>query len=333
MDDNHHPVLITKNNFGLLTFSQLHYDYLANFSLRLRDDFQSASLACSHLTRLADNYSRFTRSLHCLSVFGIIACADYATIQFDRQQSWRRTPALNRDLLMQIMQCCNPPYLEDNYFMPTSHLTLDSLPQTFDSQIISASSLRLSLPQPPKRFFRHGWQSWALTTWLDPSDPPIPVRAAEFRVKDEDPAIRLLEKPHQRLGRCGGTWTMTIFSCSARWTWADALNWMAQRSKVFTKMDMTSQWLVMRGREDEVFAKYVDLLERKFGKGRFEKAPRVWCSWYSLYGWINERVILKALNDFGDMPFDVFQLDDGWQLAHGDWEANKKVSIRYESPR
>lgn len=24
------------------------------------------------------------------------------------------------------------------------------------------------------------------------------------------------------------------------------------------------------------------------------------------------------------MPFDVFQVDDGWQLCHGDWEANKK---------
>jgi alpha-galactosidase len=39
---------------------------------------------------------------------------------------------------------------------------------------------------------------------------------------------------------------------------------------------------------------------------------------------VNEHLFLKALNDFGDMPFDVFQLDDGWQSAHGDWEANKK---------
>jgi alpha-galactosidase len=43
-----------------------------------------------------------------------------------------------------------------------------------------------------------------------------------------------------------------------------------------------------------------------------------------MYGWINERIFLKALDDFDDMPFDVFQLDDGWQLAHGDWDANSK---------
>jgi alpha-galactosidase len=84
------------------------------------------------------------------------------------------------------------------------------------------------------------------------------------------------------------------------------------------------RWFVARGEEDEVFSKYAELLAKRFGKGQFEKPPRVWCSWYSLYGWVNERIFLKALNDFGDTPFDVFQLDDGWQLAHGDWQANKK---------
>jgi len=63
--------------------------------------------------------------------------------------------------------------------MSTSDLTLDS-------QIISASSPNLRLPQPPKRFFRRGWQPWALTTWLDFSEPRHPVRVAEFRAKDED---------------------------------------------------------------------------------------------------------------------------------------------------
>ena len=72
--------------------------------------------------------------------------------------------------------------------MRTQPLNLDFLPQASTSQIMSASSLRLKLPQPPKQFFRHGWQSWTLTTWLDPSGPPLPIRAAEFRAKDEDPA-------------------------------------------------------------------------------------------------------------------------------------------------
>ena len=75
--------------------------------------------------------------------------------------------------------------------MRTPHLTLDQLPEIGHSQLISASSLRLSLPGTPRKFYRHGWQSWTLTTWLDPSDPPRPVRASEFRIKDEDPGYAL----------------------------------------------------------------------------------------------------------------------------------------------
>jgi len=214
--------------------------------------------------------------------------------------------------------------------MRTSHLTLDSLPQTFDSQIISTPSLSLSLSQPPKRFFRHGWQSWALTTWLDPNDPPVPVRAAEFRVKDEDSPYTF-SKNHVSAWvgavELGDDDTQSVLlgalDLGGR-VELDGTNIKGFYESVERDNISLYTWLIARGKEDEVFSKYIELLEKKFGKGRFEKAPRVWCSWYSLYGWINERIILKALNHFGDMPFDVFQLDDGWQLAHGDWDANQK---------
>ncbi len=212
--------------------------------------------------------------------------------------------------------------------MSTSYLTLDSLPPAFASQVISTSSLSLSLPQSQKSFFRHGWQSWTLTTWLDPREPPLPVRAPEFRAKDEDPAyalaknhvsawvgaVELSEDDILLLGALdlGGRVEL------------DGLTLKGFYESVGNIGYLSYTWFVARGKEDEVFSKYVELLEKKFGKGRFEKAPRVWCSWYSLFGWITERVILKVLQDFDDMPFDIFQLDDGWQLAYGDWEANKK---------
>jgi alpha-galactosidase len=54
----------------------------------------------------------------------------------------------------------------------------------------------------------------------------------------------------------------------------------------------------------------------------------VWCSWYSLYTGIDQARLLKILHDLGglplDLPFDVFQVDDGWQKAIGDWEPNGK---------
>ena len=66
-------------------------------------------------------------------------------------------------------------------------LDVDAFPETSQHQIFTASRVNLNLSQPPIRFFRHGWQSWTLTTWLDPYDPPVPIRAPEFRAKDEDP--------------------------------------------------------------------------------------------------------------------------------------------------
>lgn len=212
--------------------------------------------------------------------------------------------------------------------MLTSQLTLNDLPQWGESKVISAPSLRLNLLQPPKRFFRHGWQSWALTTWLDPAQPPLPVRAAEFRTKDEDPgyalaknhisawvgAVELEEDDILLLGALDLGGRVEVDGTS--------INGFYESTRQDTLPP--DNWLIVRGSEEEVFTRYASLLEKRLGSGRFMKAPRVWCSWYSLYAWINERIILKALKDFGDMPFDVFQIDDGWQLAYGDWEANRK---------
>jgi len=208
--------------------------------------------------------------------------------------------------------------------MTAPHLKLDSLPPTPDSQIISASSLNLSLPQPPRKFFRHGWQSWTLTTWLDPSEPPLPIRSPQFRAKDEDPAyafhrshisawvgaVELGDDDILLLGALDLSGRVEVDSSALKGFYESETG------------NSSQAWLIARGKEDDVFSKYVELLEKKFGKTRFEKAPSVWCSWYSLYKWINEPILLKAIHELGDLPFDVFQIDDGWQIAHGDWEAN-----------
>jgi len=207
--------------------------------------------------------------------------------------------------------------------MTILNLQLDALPHGSDSQIVTASSLHLNLPLPPKKFFRHGWQSWTLTTWLDPSEPPFPISSPKFRAKDEDPAYALA-KNHV------SAWVGAVELDDDDILLIGALDLSGRVEldgatiKAFYEDNHESQWLIMRGKEDDVFAKYTSLLETKFGKTRYEKAPRVWCSWYSLYKWINEHIITNALHALGDLPFDVFQVDDGWQITHGDWEPSKK---------
>ena len=189
-------------------------------------------------------------------------------------------------------------------------------------QTITASRVDLSLPQPPKLFFRHGWQSWTLTTWLDPSERPLPIRSPQFRAKDEDP-LHAFDKNHV------SAWVGAVELGDDDILLLGALDLGGR-----VQLDSTSligsyefgegAWFIARGSEDDVFQSYANLLAEKFGKTRYEKAPRVWCSWYSLYKWINEHIILNALNSLGDLPFDVFQIDDGWQITHGDWEPTRK---------
>jgi alpha-galactosidase len=44
-----------------------------------------------------------------------------------------------------------------------------------------------------------------------------------------------------------------------------------------------------------------------------------WCSWYHYFHDVSEEVLRANLALAGDWPFDVFQLDDGFQSAIGDW--------------
>ena len=59
-----------------------------------------------------------------------------------------------------------------------------------------------------------------------------------------------------------------------------------------------------------------------------------WTSWYNYYANIDEKIILNNLNAFASrkVPIDIFQIDDGWQEAVGDWtKVNKKFpnGLRY----
>lgn len=56
---------------------------------------------------------------------------------------------------------------------------------------------------------------------------------------------------------------------------------------------------------------------------RYDRRPNVWCSWYYYGSDLKPADItenLAKIDEYG-LPFDAFQLDDGWQMCHGDWRA------------
>jgi alpha-galactosidase len=82
----------------------------------------------------------------------------------------------------------------------------------------------------------------------------------------------------------------------------------------------STEWFVGFGPEESVFAAYASLLEQRLGATKKDKSPRVWCSWYSLYTAISEQLLYRVFDDLSDLPFDVYQVDDGWQVNVGDWQ-------------
>jgi len=80
LDDNHHPVPITKNNFGFPTTNQL-FNYLTDFSSQLREDFQFASkIRLSPNCELAGNYANLLVPINAFDL------QDYTQVIPNRQE-------------------------------------------------------------------------------------------------------------------------------------------------------------------------------------------------------------------------------------------------------
>jgi len=207
--------------------------------------------------------------------------------------------------------------------------------------IAIASPLTLDLPATPRRYLYSGWHSWSLTAWVDTDRPVLPMRPSILHPMQTDPVYASETRPH-------GSWYGAVEFPDGRMLFLGALGleslvMLNGRSLTGWYETGNGEWFIATGDETEFLARYAEILSKQFGKGRdisppalrrgqdFRKAPyRVWCSWYSLYTEIHETQLLKILSDLGpfdsaqSIPFDVFQVDDGWQISIGDWEANGK---------
>ena len=213
--------------------------------------------------------------------------------------------------------------------MTASHLALDDLPAHGNSQIVNAASLSLNLAQPPKAYYSHGWQSWSVTAWIDPDRAYPVMKPTSFHSRQTDPVYATYPHPH-------GSWLGAVEIDENDILLLGSLSLEAHVA--FRQGQLqgwyetgSGDWFLARGSELEVFAHYTDLLGQRFGKTEQKIPPRVWCSWYSLYNNINQDNLLAALAALGDLPFDVFQIDDGWQRVPGDWEPNEKFHSGMDS--
>lgn len=181
----------------------------------------------------------------------------------------------------------------------------------------------------------NGFQSWSRTLAYRPQDSVVPLFA---------PARPLLA-PYgdyhivRRSGKKGQfhSWSWTEFvrgdtrlllasadEDSGYTLFAADLNRRTLRISRDCKGARCSQYTLLRlyigqGNQGQLWDEYASLLNP-----RRPRAPRCtgWTSWYNYYTKIDEKIILhnlEALTASGH-PFQVFQIDDGWQAAIGDWQ-------------
>jgi alpha-galactosidase len=203
------------------------------------------------------------------------------------------------------------------------NITAASIQATKVGLLLSGARVSMELPARPSRYLYSGWQSWSLTAWVETDRPVRPMRPSSLHPLQTDPAYARETRPN-------GSWYGAVEFPDGQVLFLGALG-LESHVRLDGGQTLTGwyeegqgKWFVGHGNEAEIFDQYARLLKRRYGTGRLQKSPRVWCSWYSLYTGIHEAQLLKILQDLGDLPFDVFQVDDGWQIAVGDWEPNAK---------
>ncbi|CAK9010894.1 unnamed protein product [Durusdinium trenchii] len=77
---------------------------------------------------------------------------------------------------------------------------------------------------------------------------------------------------------------------------------------------------------DRVVQTYLETLAKHHGMLKPKRQPVGWCSWYCHGPFVDELLMMQSLKelksmglDSGELSLDLFQLDDGWQSAWGDW--------------
>ncbi len=205
----------------------------------------------------------------------------------------------------------------------------DQITSTPGGYLLQGKNVSLEMDSQPEKYYRHGWQSWSLTTWQD----------TNFRLPIQKPAIlhpTQTDPLYVNHPAPNGSWLGAVEFKDGNILLLGSLGTDAHVALHGNQLHGwyeagDGDWFVGYGDEASVFARYAELLGEHLGKAPGKPSPRVWCSWYSLYGVIDEALLYRIFDELGDLPFDVLQVDDGWEVAVGDWQPNEKFPSGMET--
>lgn len=171
-------------------------------------------------------------------------------------------------------------------------------------------------------FYRHGHNSWSPCGWRRLSEPPLRIANPHRRLTADDDVWDDPARHHSSAVAALDIGDGNILLLGALGLGTARL--FADRDTLAGWYEHGAQpWFAAYGPEDEVFAAYTRHLAARLGS-RARRAGNVWCSWYAYYESITEQQLAADIHDLRSLPFDVVQIDDGWQQLVGDWQPNHK---------
>lgn len=186
--------------------------------------------------------------------------------------------------------------------------------------VVPAGPVALLHPFGDTGFYRHGWNSWSPSGWTTTDGETIGIKNSADRLLTADDAVN--ETPHLHSGSGVGAIEGpdgTVLLIGTLGLGNPRVG--ADRNTIWARSETDeAEWFVTFGPEQQAFADYAAILSERLGR-RSQRAGRVWSSWYSYYEGIDEELVARTVADLTGYPFDVFQLDDGWEPIVGDWTA------------
>ncbi len=179
------------------------------------------------------------------------------------------------------------------------------------------SNSSLVYPEGSGRFYQHGWQSWNVSGWRPTSAPMRYPVIAEHRLQSTDPAH--LDDPIP-----GGSGVGAVELAEGEVALLGSLGldgWVSAEQDRLEGRG-SGPWFTQVGDESSVFETYKRRLSAILGSRTSDPGP-IWCSWYGFYGGVTSELMNRVVTELGEAAFSVIQIDDGWQVANGNWEPNE----------
>lgn len=208
-------------------------------------------------------------------------------------------------------------------------------------------AVTFAVHKPIKKCFLNGFQTWSESSECSPwntqkqMNPVFSHWITKYQLKKygDQHFMSYSGKPGEFLGYSYGYFRHTDETITLAGTLTEKTGYTIIRSQVETDGSMAEvsigkdcigmqlhasteilSFYIGNGREAEVFKSWENNFTERRKQGKSATISG-WTSWYNHYEKIDEQIILRNLKSFTDrgIPIDVFQIDDGWQGAVGDW--------------